>query len=135
MNSRGRNLYVAGHTYGSFAGANQGYTDAFLVKYDGSGTHLWTRQLGTTNYDRAYGVCPDRSSSVYICGVTKGAFDGQNRGDYDAFVSRYDSSGNLLWSRQIGTSDTDYAYGVATDAHGGVYVTGCTAGALGLVSQ
>ena len=42
----------------------------------------------------------------------------------DAWVAKYDAAGHVLWKRQLGTADYDYASGVATDAAGNVYLTG-----------
>ena len=36
-------------------------------------------------------------------------------GDWDAFASKFDASGNLLWAREFGTSDYDYAEGAGVD--------------------
>ena len=37
---------------------------------------------------------------------------------------KLDGSGAPVWSKRIGGSESDYAYGVAMDAHGGVAATG-----------
>jgi len=49
----------------------------------------------------------------------------------DAFLAKFDSSGNPLFIRQFGTTGNDIGYGVAVDSGGNVYVTGSTAGTLG----
>ncbi|TVR97546.1 MAG: hypothetical protein EA416_00540, partial [Trueperaceae bacterium] len=48
----------------------------------------------------------------------------------DTITLTVDSLGVLRWTRQFGTSDEDFATGVATDADGNVYVAGSTAGEL-----
>jgi len=126
------NVYVAGITGGALPGqTSSGGWDAFVRKYNGSGNVLWTRQFGTSASDYAYGVAVDGSGNVCVAGYTDGALPGQtSSGSRDAFVRKYDGSGNVLWTRQFGTSASDYAYGVAVDASGNVYVTGETWGAL-----
>lgn len=64
-------------------------------------------------------------------GTTSGAFEGQTKaGGLDAFVAKYDTNGNKVWVRQLGTAGTDSSSGVAADPAGNVYVAGDTTGAL-----
>jgi hypothetical protein len=81
--------YVAGSTTGAFTDqVLAGETDAFAVRYFGSGVHAWTVQFGTPDYDRAYGAALD-DRGMYVVGTTHGAFEGQtNAGDRDVFVNR-----------------------------------------------
>jgi len=126
------NVYLAGRTWGALPGqTNLGGYDAFVVKYDGHGNEIWTRQFGTSADDFVNGVAIDASGNVYVAGVTYGVLSWQTGlGDYDTFVRKYDGSGSEVWTRQFGTSDGDAAFGVAVDASGGVYVAGYTHGVL-----
>jgi hypothetical protein len=45
-------------------------------------------------------------------------------------VVKYDPSGNEVWRKQLGSSANDYAYGVATDSSGNVFMAGYTGGAI-----
>jgi len=115
------NVYVTGHTYGSFDGnTNAGLSDFFVVKYDSSGTQQWTQQLGTFDGTFARGIASDSSGNVYVTGGTS----------HGLFVVKYDSSGTQQWTQQPGTSTLDYANGISTDSSGNVYVTGYTDGDL-----
>ena len=125
------NAYISGETRGSLGGTNAGGSDAFLSKYDASGTLLWTEQLGTNGDDGGGDVSTDGLGNVYISGNTNGSLEGLNAGNYDAFVSKYDVSGKLIWTKQLGTSDADFGTGVSTDRLGNVYITGNTDGSLG----
>ena len=51
---------------------------------------------------------------------------GPNAGLVDAFVGKYDASGELQWIQQIGSPNEEAAIGVATDDLGNVYVSGST---------
>jgi len=126
------NIYVTGYTYGGLDGnTNVGGCDIFLTKYDTNGNKLWTKQLGTANDDYGNGVATDGSGNIYVTGYTYGGLDGNtNAGGFDIFLTKYDTSGNKLWTKQLGTANDDYGYGVATDGSGNIYVTGYTDGSL-----
>ncbi|HEY9827677.1 MAG TPA: SBBP repeat-containing protein [Stenomitos sp.] len=123
---RGGNVFVAGYTlFGSLGGNNQGSYDAWLAKYGPDGTLLWTQQLGTAGSDRAFGVATDANGNVFMAGETEGALKGSNQGGLDAWVAKYNAAdGTLLWVRQLGTSDNDLTYGMATDRNGNVVIAG-----------
>ncbi|TVR97545.1 MAG: hypothetical protein EA416_00535 [Trueperaceae bacterium] len=124
------NVYVAGFTQGALEGANSGMEDAFVRSYDGDGGLRWTRQFGTGSGTEAFGVAADPTGNVYVAGATGGDLEGGGAGIVDAFVRSYDGDGELRWTRQFGTSSSDRALGVATDASGNVYASGYTFGAL-----
>ena len=124
------NIYISGGTYGSLDGTNAGSVDAFLTKFDTSGNELWTEQLGTAYTDGSNAVATDSAGNVYISGITAGDLGGTNAGANDAFLTKYDASGNLQWSRQIGTISDDRSYSVAVDSSGNIFISGFTRGDL-----
>jgi len=126
--------YVAGYTDGALPGwTNSGLTDAFVRKYDASGNELWTRQFGSGTFDSANAICAYSggiSPGIYVAGYTYGTLPGQiNAGQLDAFVRKYDASGNELWTRQFGSTKGEIALDICADSTG-IYVAGCTDGAL-----
>jgi hypothetical protein len=52
-----------------------------------------------------------------------------------AFLAKYCAAGALRWKRQLGTSESDEAWGVATNEDGNVYIAGQTEGSLGGSNQ
>jgi hypothetical protein len=123
-------VYVAGYTGDSLPGqTNSGLFDAFLIKYDINGNELWTRQFGTGANDYVGGVSAT-ADGVYVSGTTFGAFPGQtSSGQGEAFLRKYDPSGNELWTRQFGSTFGTQS-GTISVAADGVYLVGETAGAL-----
>ena len=91
---------------------------------------VWTRLAGSGSYDDGYAVAADNFGNGIIAGATQGSLEGGNAGRYDLFVAKYDPAGNRLWLRQRGTIEREFAYGVATDASGNIYVTGYTGSGL-----
>ena len=77
---------------GSLGGANAGNSDAFISKYDATGTLLWTEQLGTSADDVSRGVSADGLGNVYLSGYTRGSLGGANAGFDDAFVVKFSDS-------------------------------------------
>jgi len=132
------NVYQALAAEGSVSG--QPYValkDLVLVKDSPSGTRLWTRELGSTRTDRAYGVAIDAAGDVVVTGYTNGDLDGGHAGNTtdDAFVVKFDPAGTQKWLRQFGVPAlADRGYAIATDATSNIYVTGYTRGNLGAVN-
>ena len=75
-----------------------------------SGPACWERQSS----DSAWAVAVDGSGNIYISGFTDGDLDGQtNSGGTDAFLTKYNSSGTLQWTRLLGNATVTYSYAVA----------------------
>jgi hypothetical protein len=91
----------------------------------------WIRQFGTDKGEWAEAVSADSVGNVYVSGWTSSDLGGQNAGELDAFVSKYDAAGALLWTRQQGTSGYDLSQAVSADGLGNVYISGYTWGDLG----
>lgn len=124
------NAYIAGFTLGNLNGTNAGMNDAFVSKIDSGGQLLWTRQFGADKSEGAFDVAVDQFGNVYAAGYTLSNLDGVNAGMSDAFVSKLDSGGNLLWTKQIGSAAEESVVGIAVDSMGSVFVSGTTLGNL-----
>lgn len=101
---------------------------------DCTGLHLWSRRFGDAGIQRGEGVSVDGSGNVALTGLLQGSVDfggGPLNGGAkeSAFVARFDSDGNHLFSKRIGDGNTQ-AYAIATDGDGAVVVAGLFTGAL-----
>ena len=116
------NVYVTGGSWGSGT-----FHDYATVKYDSSGVVQWVaRYNGPTNYDdRARAIALDNSGNIYVTGGSR-----VSGTSYDYATVKYDSSGVEQWvERYNGPGDSlDYAYAIALDDSGNVYVTGGSVG-------
>jgi hypothetical protein len=74
----------------------------------------------------------DVNGNVYVAGVTYGGLDGNAlTGLKDFFLTKYDSAGNKLYTKQMGASGANTsANSVASDLSGNVYVAGQTFGGI-----
>jgi hypothetical protein len=122
--------YVAGVTDGTLPGQTAlGGSDAFVMKLNGSGDRVWTRQTGTPGSDEAIAVACT-AKAVYVVGSTTGALPGQVLlGETDAFVQRFEPKGTEVWTVQFGTVDYDKVSAYALGSGAG-YVAGTTHGAF-----
>ncbi|NVM29024.1 MAG: SBBP repeat-containing protein [Candidatus Helarchaeota archaeon] len=109
------NIYLAGYTTNTTPGAS----DAFLLKYDSFGNLLWNRTWGGNESEWAYGVAVNNNDGIFIAGYTWSFGLGYS----DAFLVKYDPSGNQLWNRTWGTSNWEFCYAVAID-NSNVYIAG-----------
>jgi hypothetical protein len=126
------NIYATGYTNGDWGGTNQGSEDSWLVKYNKDGQSLWTRKLGSGGSDWSNDVTVDVNNNVYITGLSGGFLADGFTGGFDAFMAKYNADGDEIWKRQIGTSENEFARGIAVDTDGNMlYVTGDTTGDFG----
>lgn len=105
------------------------FIDAYIAEFDPSGTHLWSKDLGSTDGDFAYSAATDNAGNVFVTGAFAGTadFGGGNlvsAGSNDIFIVKYGSTGTHLWSQRFGGTGDDEAYSIAIDASGDAFVTG-----------
>ncbi|XXF78811.1 SBBP repeat-containing protein [Myxococcaceae bacterium GXIMD 01537] len=127
-------IFVGGFTGGALdGGPMMGARDAFVTKYRYTGVRGWTRQIGVAGAStEGYGIGVDAADNSFLVGSTDGSLDGNTRiGGYDAFVTKYDATGNKQWTRTVGAAGSStHARRAAADDAGNVYVSGWTTGAL-----
>jgi Beta-propeller repeat len=126
-------------TAGAFDMTFNGVVDAFVTKVSASGATLgYSTYLGGGGYDFGFGIAIDGAGRAYLTGrtgsadfpTTAGAFDTTLGGDYDAFVTKLDTSGAALgYSTFLGGANIDVGGGVALDGAGSAYLTGNTSSA------
>lgn len=106
-----------------------------------AGTWQWAANLGSTGMERVWDLATDTagehiwvggeySDSIFVNGDTHVA-----DGLADAFVVKYDASGNPLWLRTLGSPEEDICLSIAVDAAGNCYFTGFYVGELDFAGQ
>jgi hypothetical protein len=145
------NIYLSGSTKGNLASCNgvsancsgsaHGSYDYFISKYNPSGVWQWTAQLGEVGSTlSAQAISSDASGNTYVSGSTNGNLvscngvstncSGSSQGSTDYFVSKYNSSGNWVWTVQLGETSQSTSGYVSNDNNGNVYIGGSTTGNL-----
>ena len=73
--------------------------------------------------------------SLYVLANVSSTTDGQTiSGSQDVALSKYDSAGNLVYTRTLGAGDTASASAIAVSADGKVAITGSVTGALNVAT-
>ena len=100
-------------------------------------TLAYSTYLGGNDLDEGLAVTVDSSGNVYLTGLsvspnfpgaTGSSLQPTPGGDYDAFVTKINSTGTaIVWSTYLGGSGgNEYGQAIAVDASGYVYVAGST---------
>ena len=130
------NIYITGYfisptiIFGTTTLASNGDYDIYVAKYDTSGALVWVKSFGGTGLDRSTSIATDAMGNVFFTGwftsptILFGTTVLANVGNYDVFLAKLDSNGNVLWAKCQGGTADDVAMGVATDATGNAYITG-----------
>lgn len=119
------NVVIAGQTRDILSDtAFGGGTDSFVTKFNSAGEEQWTRQAAPYADDAALSVSTDASGNVFIAGYARGAVGAgaSHAGGTDAYVSKLDADGALVWNKQFGGANDDMAKAVKVDASGNIFV-------------
>ena len=142
------NVYLCGSTNsasgiasGGFQNALSNGVDAFLVKFNGSGSRIWGTYYGGNGNDQGFSCATDGSGNIYMAGVTasgNGIASGGFQNSYggmgvnlfgDAFLVKFNSSGGRQWGTYYGSGADEAGIACTTDASGNIYLAGQTTAA------
>lgn len=93
----------------------------------------WAGNMGGTGNDTGNSIVTDDQGNSYSTGSYSGTADfDPGPGVYtltaagagDAFITKLDTAGNLIWAKSVGGADNDGGTSVAVDPSGNVYLTG-----------
>jgi len=138
------NVYLTGYTLSiadtfdiatpQFATTMDANWDSFIVKFSPNGNRIWGRYYGGEDYDQAYAIAYDSNNFLVLCGTTGSTngialngYDNIKSGYWDGFISKFDTSGNLVWGTYYGcANNSTMAFSLVTDGNGNIYITGYT---------
>jgi len=93
----------------------------------------YSTYLGGSDVDLGFGIAVDSDGSAYVTGETNStnfptdsAYQNSYAGEEDAFVTKINTSGELVYSTYLGGSSSDVGRGIAVDSNKNAYITGYT---------
>ena len=118
---------------------NGGGQDAFVARLSADGNYLlFSTYLGGSGGTVGYpeigqAIALDTNGNAYVTGVTSspdfplsGALQTVRKGAWDAFVTKLNPSGAMVYSTYLGGSGVDVGNGIAVDDLGAAYIAGYT---------
>lgn len=98
------------------SGYNGGASDYWLLKFNASGTKLWDKNYGGTDWEFAFDMKKDASGNLYLAGFTRSTNLDASRASYggiDYFVIKTNGDGDTIYTARCGGSANDVAMGLA----------------------
>ncbi len=104
---------------------------------------LWSTYYGSTgNEATGTHIVTDASGNIYLgaatdgsSGIASGGFQNTYGGGvFDAYLAKFDSSGNLLWATYYGGPGFEFCTGLAVDNAGNIIMGGRTTSTSGIAS-
>ncbi|MDG2431738.1 T9SS type B sorting domain-containing protein, partial [Flavobacterium sp.] len=119
-----------------------GGVDAFIVKFNPNGIRQWGTYYGSENFpgiDKCESSFTSENGDTYITGDTRsqtdiatvGSFQPVSDGSDEGFISKFDTSGNLLWGTYYGGNHPDFIKNIHY-RDGNIYIIGTTTGSANL---
>jgi len=125
---------------GTFNLTPVGSHDSFILKLNSSGSFVWAKSIESTGgYNNVWSVVADAIGNVFLTGTFQGTtdfdpnagtFNFVSAGSDDLFISKLDSSGTLVWAKQIGGSLSEWGASIIIDPFNDLYISGRFSGAV-----
>jgi len=136
------NIYVSGMTDssanlatpGEFKTTLSGESNSFLGKFNASGFRIWATYYGGSGSTGQGHCAVDNNYNVYLCGTTSstdsiatpGSEQSTYGGNTDAYLVKFDSSGQRLWGTYYGGTKQEWGQNCDVDAYNHVILCGTT---------
>jgi hypothetical protein len=100
-----------------------GMYDLWLIKADGNGNHLWNKTFGSTGEDGGYSVIETSDGGYVVTGRRISVSSGT---EWDVWLIKTDTRGDLIWDHTYGAEGSDGGYSVVQAEDGGYIIAGFT---------
>ncbi|MBI3517913.1 MAG: gliding motility-associated C-terminal domain-containing protein [Bacteroidetes bacterium] len=96
--------------------------------------NFWAYSAGSIKEDETMDICYDYNGNIISAGYISGqttfnystnlVLNSNSNGNPDIYISKSNSSGQIIWAVKAGGSGSDRATSVKSDANGNIYITG-----------
>ncbi len=108
--------------------ATQGFADYWVIKLDVANNIVWQNDIGGSGSDFLRSVIQTSDGGYLLAGYSNSDVSGDkttsNFGDYDYWIVKIESNGNLLWQSSFGGSDIDQLYSAVQMQDGNYLIAG-----------
>ncbi len=127
------NILDADFTSGSANINSAGGRDISIIKYSSAGLFQWAKKIGGTDDDRCLDIRADSYGNVFLTGYFNATADFDpdaavvnltSTGFKDAFIAKYDATGDYVWAFKIGGDDHDEGLALILDEFENLVITG-----------
>ncbi len=132
-------IATVGAFQASFGGGSN-YGDSYLAKFNSAGVRQWGTYFGGNGSDFANACLVDANGDVYMTGGTTSTnsavmttpgcqqpnYTGGAMNVQDAFLAKFNTQGQRLWSTYFGEVGTEITYAITADFQNDVYIVGMT---------
>lgn len=128
---------VAGIATSDNSGQLVGYTaglDGWIIKLSSTGTIQWQKIIGGDDDDQIHSIQQTADGGYIIVGESNSDGLPSSNNDFDYWVAKLDSNGNVQWQNKYGGSSQDRAYSIKQTIDGGYVVAGQSASTNGDVT-
>ncbi len=145
------NIYCAGDTRSDdivMVNAHQpafsGNVDVFFLKMNKNGSLIWSTYYGGSDEDHTNGgLTGDLNGNIYLCGwtfsttniATDQSYQPVKANTMDAFLAKFDGSGDRIWATYYGGGDEDRAHSIVVDKDNKVIMSGTTPSLNGIATS
>jgi len=108
---------------------SNGSVDFFILKYDSNGNLLQSKSFGSIGVDNISSISCDALSNIYFCGAFSdtmqiGNYTVASVGLLDVFWAKMNVSGNIIWVKKAGGTNTENVSCIRAFRDGSYYMSG-----------
>ncbi len=121
-----------------------GYGDAFIAKFDSTGTIIWSTYAGGENFE-SFNAVVVKGNQIAAVGYTRsetnistnGVFQESiyPNGQIDGMIYKFSNNGNRLWSSYYGGDNIEEILSVEIDDDDNIYIGGQTASSSNMTTS